>query len=582
VLFGAVELGEARRREAEERQKRERLQRHEDAREDFAKFRRLSEERHFYSAFTTPAGEGGLQYDSRRGEEAGKRALEIAERLGAGIEDLDDEREAFQKEYYDLLLSLGEKQRAEAQRGQVPPSHVAALDHFLAGERHRTQASAPRRADGTDWQPNAEELGKAIAEYQEALRIEPRQYWCYFQMGRCYLSLRQGTEAVEALSTCVALDRDRPWGYSARGLTLGLIGRFGEGEGDLEKALDRDPYFYPALLHRGILAWLQGQYDRALADFVTVLDAPEGKRLIEAAYYRGQLRLERRQLDEARQDFDRVVKENPGFRPVYLSRAQVHFLRDDPEQGLVDLRTFLDLARPGRLDPAGPEVFELRGRLLRHLVRRWGLSPDGTRATLELARDSLNRAAERGGRSAELLDDRGAVLEFLGKPAEALKDYEQALKAEPSRDLKVKIHLRRGQLYLNPPQYQRARDEYAEALRLGPGEAEAAEAHAGLGYVAAVQGLAGEAQREAAQALHLRAGDYLILHWVACIYAQLSRHDPREARQHQDFAMTLINRALQFAQEQGAGTKELAEVLADDAFEPLWDRPDFKKLREGH
>jgi hypothetical protein len=43
------------------------------------------------------------------------------------------------------------------------------------------------------------------------------------------------------------------------------------------------------------------------------------------------------------------------------------------------------LARPGQLDPAGPEVFELRGRLLRHLVRRWGLSPAGTRATLELA-----------------------------------------------------------------------------------------------------------------------------------------------------------------------------------------------------
>ena len=187
-------------------------------------------------------------------------------------------------------------------------------------------------------------------------------------MGRCYLSRGRGAEALEALNTCVALQPEKPWGYSARGLALGLTGRFTDGEADLEKALALEHDFRPAMLNRGVLAWLQRKYDRSVADFTEVLKSPADQRLIEAAYYRGQLQLERGHPQEALADFDLVANENPSFAPVYLSRAQVQFQRGDDNRGLDDLTTYLDLARPKPLDPKGAEVFALRGRLLRHIV----------------------------------------------------------------------------------------------------------------------------------------------------------------------------------------------------------------------
>src|SRR5205807_10190126 len=105
----------------------------------------------------------------------------------------------------------------------------------------------------------------------------------------CYFSLTNGSEAVEALGTCVALRPKWPWGYSARGLLLGLTGRYAEGEADLEKALALEPGFRPALLNRGILARRQGKIERALADFGKVLEPPAEENLIEAAYNRGLL-----------------------------------------------------------------------------------------------------------------------------------------------------------------------------------------------------------------------------------------------------------------------------------------------------
>jgi Tfp pilus assembly protein PilF len=634
-LAAAVELRAAWQAEAKARaaeQEAADARQREQASKDLTAFRDLCDERQFYAAFATPAGDERLHYDFARGERLGREALAVAERVNAEVDHLPEENgRAFRKEYHDLLLllaqercrqdpgreaaqellgsleraaslggpsrgchalrarcygALGKEQEAAEERRHAQAADLpeTALDHFLEAERCRAEAfSLTAAAERADWQPNADLLRQAIDQYRRAAEENPGGYWAYFQMGRCYLALGQGSEAVEALDTCVALGPKRPWGYSARGLTLGLVGRFTEGEADLAKALVLDADFRPALLNRGILAWLQRQYDRALVDFDQALKPPEEKRLLEAAYYRGQLRLERGALEEAGHDFDLVAKENPTFRPVYLSRAQVRFLRGDPEAGLADLRTFLELPRTAPLAPGGSEVFALRGRLLRRLVPGWELAPAATRTQLAAARAQLERAVELGGQAPELLDDLGWVLEKLGEPEKALPLYERALRTA-SPELKVKLLLRRGQildLSLRPPQPDRARDDYAAVLRLDPGNA---EAHAALGYLHALQRSAGEAQREAAEALLHGGGDYLILHWVACIYAELSRGEQGEAarQRHQNLAIELVRRAVELWQSGKRGPNELTLIQEEEAFRPLYDRPEFKKFLPGN
>jgi serine/threonine protein kinase/Tfp pilus assembly protein PilF len=631
-LLAVVQVYEARKRAEAARREADEFRRHEQARQDLDQarrhrdeFHRLAEERQFYTALTAPSGERHLHYDSGRGREAGERALAMVATLTSELNYLPRaEQQAVQEELHDFLLLmvqaqiqqspepkavpamlehlaraaslsgpsrghhrllakcyelLGDDRRAAAEAQRAPELPETTLDHFLQAEQYRTEAISPTaaRGDRTDWQPNGERLARATEHYKQALQINPRHYWCYFQLGRCYLSLGQGSEAIEALTTCVALRPEQPWGYSARGLARGLTRHFAQGEADLEKALTMDPDFRPALLNRGILAWLQTKEQRALDDFGKVLEPPEHQRLIEAAYYRGQLHLERGRRPEAMADFDRVVQENPGFRPVYLSRAQVHFLQGDDIRGLADLTKFLDLARPKPLDPKSAEVLALRGRLLRHLVPKWGLAPTEERAKLQLAQTELSKAIQLGGRGADLFDDLGSVLELQGEPEKAIPIYEQAMKTAAPR-LKVKVLLQRGWVYaqsLNPPRPDKARDDFTEVLRLDPGNA---YAHTGLGYLWACRQRPAEAQREAAQAMLHGAGDIPILHNVACIYAELSRIDKGQANQHADMAMTLIHRAVELWRRGGAGQDEMALIRAEPSFKPLRTREDFRKL----
>src|SRR5207249_909370 len=124
-------------------------------------------------------------------------------------------------------------------------------------------------------------------------QLQPNHYWSHFQLGRCYLSLGKASEALAALNAYVALRPDSPWGYSARGLALGLMKQFAEAERDLNPDLNlklsRD--FQPARLNRGVVYWLQKRHQAALRQLDAVLKGPADRQLLEAAYYRGQIHL---------------------------------------------------------------------------------------------------------------------------------------------------------------------------------------------------------------------------------------------------------------------------------------------------
>jgi tetratricopeptide (TPR) repeat protein len=293
------------------------------------------------------------------------------------------------------------------------------------------------------------------------------------------------------------------------------------------------------------------------------------------------LHLRRKEFPEALKQFDALVKESEGFRPVYLLRAQVHFLRGaGSSQGLTDLTRFLDLERTTPYDPKDPQLLARRGHLLCQLVPKWELARADKVAGLRLARDELEAARRLGHRPADLFDDLGSVAQRLGAWGEACAAYEEALRTAPPA-LAVKVHTKRGWIYaqsLEPPQYGKARDDFAAALRLDPKHA---DAHAGLGYVRALEGAPGEAQRAAALALWHGGDDYLILHNVACVYAELSGVERGQARQHQDMAIGLLERAVELCRRAGDGDRVAWNIRGDSSLRVLSPRAGFKKLVAG-
>ena len=376
---------------------------------------------------------------------------------------------------------------------------------------------------------------------------------------------------------CIALKPHSRWGYSARALPLSLLKRYKEAEADLSKLLKLNPEDRPTRLARAVVYKQQKKDKQALADFAEVLKPPAEKRLVEAAFYRAELYLQRGKITETLEDLDRIASEKPNFYHVYHRRALVNLAIGRDAQALDDLNSFLSKGKP--FDEQSAMAHEQRGRLLRLFIP--DLKPhiaSEKRATIirfkcGLAAAELQQALKLGSKSSQLLDDFGAVLEMAGRPREAIGAYTQGLEIAPKD---VKLLVKRGWALAALQQYDKAQDDFARVIHDHPGHA---VAHAGLGYVHACRNRNAEAQREANLALLHGAGDYLVLHNIACIYAELSAVDNPRLQEYQNLALDELGRAVELWKREPATLDEQELIEGESAFRPpLRARPEFQRL----
>jgi tetratricopeptide (TPR) repeat protein len=354
-------------------------------------------------------------------------------------------------------------------------------------------------------------------------------------------------------------------------MALGLLHRYDEAEADLNHAIQLDPDFRPARLNRGVIYQMQGKRDAALADFAAVLQPPEDRMLIEAAYYRSQLYIDSGDYDDALTDLDSVILAKKDFYPAYLLRARVHLLQGARDASLQDLAAELRQSTGGAFDPDSAKDLGQRGSMLRHIAAE--LPGDAARITLDLARADLQTAVQSGGRSASVYADLGAVLDLLGQTNESIQAYSSALQLDPA-DVQVRIN--RGWAYQKSGQLDPAGADFAAAIQSDPTNA---EAYTGLGYIRASQKDYDSARAQAVRALLYGSNDYLILHNVACIYAVMSDTDTIHQTDDQDLAISMLQRAVGFWRDGKRGPDEVRLIEQEPAFPPaLRARPEFQQL----
>lgn len=592
------------------------IRRREQARADLREYDRLAEDARFYAASTDAPGEQIPYYDPAKGESLAASAVAAIDKWGDSLQrwPLPDERNRLRNDLYELLLLQAQTRNLRREDGvqtlavldrdgalgvpltsgyyriraatcellgdaQGQANNVAhskdtslsfgATDLFLLGEEARL-ASNVRAGLPKDGDPHAAESLRSAADYyRKSLAIDPTYYWSQLQLGRCELALGRGDEALAALGACVAIRPTSPWSYCSRGLALAMLNRYADGERDLDKALELRPGFPPALLDRGVCRWLQHQYDNALGDYDAAINPPGHTGLIEASYYRGWLLVGQGKFDLAQQDFDRFIAARPDFTPAYLLRARAHLMLDRAADCLNDLDASPVIGR--RAAETEADVHCRRGHALREAMIDWP-EPAAKRAA-ELARQELTLALPPAHDSPVALADLGAVCMKLGAAPLAITWYSKSLDAAPAD---AKVWMMRGEAYIATRQYAEGAADFARAAQLQPSNA---TAHSWLGYVAAMQSQ-GDPLREAAQATALGGDDFVVLHNVACIYAQLSRTDPSASKQDLDLTVAYLQRAVQIWRTRNGGPNEPQLIRDEPAFDlpSLRAREDFRAL----
>jgi serine/threonine protein kinase/tetratricopeptide (TPR) repeat protein len=170
----------------------------------------------------------------------------------------------------DYRRRLGQEQEARAARlaaDQVRPS--GARDHYLLAISHAREGGV-------------EGFRRAIAELDEALRLNPRHYWSMMQRGICRIELGEDSLAVGDFGACTGLWPEHPWGYFNRGYALSRLGKTAEAVADYSAALDRDPGLAAAWANRGLALLESRRHEAALADFDEALALGWGEAAVHA------------------------------------------------------------------------------------------------------------------------------------------------------------------------------------------------------------------------------------------------------------------------------------------------------------
>jgi tetratricopeptide (TPR) repeat protein len=336
--------------------------------------------------------------------------------------------------------------------------------------------------------------------------------------------------------------------------------RFDEAKLDLDRALEVDPDCIAARLNRGIVYQRQRRPNDATREFEALL--AQANPPPEAAIYRGQLFLLAGDPASALKLFGRFP--NPS---LCLLRADAHLRLGQIDEARHDLDP---LVVASANDAAASAA---RGHLLRCIAAQ--LPARYQLAALDLAIIELKRAVEAAP-SAAAFADLGAVLQQQGRHEQAIEPLNRAIALAPDNP---QILINRGWVNETLNRFPAATADFAAATRLSPNHPEALT---GLGYIAARTGNAREAQLDASLAQLVADRDYLILHNVACIYAQLSVTDPTHAAMHENAAIDRLNRSIDLWQRGWGGVHEIDQIKSDVAFPAsLRKRPDFINLLAG-
>jgi len=340
----------------------------------------------------------------------------------------------------ETVASTNINQNRKTATGQKPATtpRVAALPPIVPPSakayRERGLASVDKKA----WE-------QAIADFDEAVRLDPRDDFAFAARGFVYLQLGKNDQVIADSTTALQINPSQHNAYNNRGTAHANKQEYDLALTDFNEAIRLEPNKGVYYRQRGINQARRGDPEQALADFDRAIELdPMDSR---ALYQRHSIYLKRKSYDKALADLDKALQINKD--PAFLnSRARVFGEMQEYHKALADLDEAV------LLDPKTGSHYRERARILIKL------------AELDKAIADVNRAIELNPQDSEAYNERHIL--YLRKKAygQALEDISQALALDPNNPV---LYFNRGHLLASKQQqYDRARADLDDAIRLAP------------------------------------------------------------------------------------------------------------------
>lgn len=186
-----------------------------------------------------------------------------------------------------------------------------------------------------------------LKQYDEAekffdvlLRRYPDYTSGYLARSQMYMEQEDTIKAMGDLNKAIEMDPYTAQSFSARGFLYFQQGEYNRALADLDEAIRLDPYFEGNYINRGLVKYNLNDLRGAMADYDRVIEMDENNLI--ARFNRGLLRAQVADNNRAIKDFDKVIELEPSNIIAYLNRAMLNRETGNARNALEDLNVVLE------------------------------------------------------------------------------------------------------------------------------------------------------------------------------------------------------------------------------------------------
>ncbi len=185
-----------------------------------------------------------------------------------------------------------------------------------------------------------QEFEKAISDFDEAIRLNPKLALAYHQRGLAWGESREYDKAITDFNEAIRLTPQYFDNYIYRGHAWVAKSQFDKAIADFSKAINLNPQDARAYQSRAFAWYATRDYDKAIADYDQAVRLIPGD---DTTYDgRGWAWQNKRDFDKAIADFTEAIRLDPKGMRHYFGRAFALFLSN--RAGVAnDVKTALDL-----------------------------------------------------------------------------------------------------------------------------------------------------------------------------------------------------------------------------------------------
>ena len=205
--------------------------------------------------------------------------------------------------------SKEQKELEAAQKQSKPPDKFESSDDPPLNANTRFAAGQLAESMG--------DAQKAIAQYSEAIKLEPKHRDALFRLGSLLTQQRRYPEAIDIWRKYIDVTDGAAAAYNNLAYTQEVAGQVSEAEKTYQACVERDPKQQACRVNYGHMLARHGRIDDAVAQLSAVLKPAE------VTYNLGAVYQQQGKIEQAKAYYRKALEQDPNLRDAQAALARL-------------------------------------------------------------------------------------------------------------------------------------------------------------------------------------------------------------------------------------------------------------------